>query len=157
MKPLARMNGQVMLWYPKFCKMDDTMGRGGQLRSFEAVFSPLGEDGLPKKAWDRESGIPHTDVIDYWKRYDISMILKENWSDLEEDLAGKIRVYMGDVDTFYLEGATELLGERIDEMGIDAKVEMFPGKDHMNLLDDKLNHRIMKEMTDVFRRNHAEQ
>lgn len=156
MKPLARRNGTVMLWYPKFCRMDDTMGRGGQLRSFEAVFSPLGDDGLPKKAWDRKTGVPHTDVVESWKRYDISLILKNKWSELEGNLAGKIRVYMGDVDTFYLEGATRLLGERVAELGIDAKVEMFPGKDHMNLIDDELESRIMSEMTEVLRLNHPE-
>lgn len=156
-KPLARMNGSVMLWYQNFCNMDDTLGRGGQLRSFEAVFSPLGEDGLPQQAWDRASGVPNTSVIDYWKRYDISKILEQRWSELESRLAGKIRVYMGDVDTFYLDEATRLLGQRIDTLGIDATVEMFPGKDHMNLLDPAMHGRIMREMTEAFRKNHPEQ
>ncbi len=156
-KPLARRQGQVMIWYPDFCVMDDAIGRGGQLRSFEAVFSPRGEDGLPLKAWDRKTGKPNPEVIEYWKRYDISLILKERWAELEERLAGKIRVYMGDVDTFYLDDATRLLGQRIDSMGIDAVVEMFPGKDHMNLLDRELRGRIMREMTEVFRKNHSEQ
>jgi len=155
-KPLARRNGKVMLWYKDFCRMDDTIGRGGQLRSFEAVFSPRGEDGQPLKAWDRETGIPNPNVIEYWQRYDISKILQNKWKDLEPNLAGKIRVYMGDVDTFYLDDATRLLGQRIKEMGIDAVVEMFPGKDHMNLLDPELDRRIMSEMTEVFRKNHAE-
>lgn len=156
-KPLARVNGKVMLWYQGFCRMDDTLGRGGQLRSFEAVFSPRGEDGLPMQAWDRTTGVPNTSVVDYWKRYDISKILKERWTELESQIAGKIRVYMGDVDTFYLDEATRLLGQRIDEMGIDATVEMFPGKDHMNLLDRDFIGRIMREMTEAFRKNHPEQ
>lgn len=155
-KPLARANGRVLLLYQNFCRMDDTLGRGGQLRSFEAVFSPLGDDGLPMQAWDRTTGIPNKNVIEYWKRYDISKILQDRWSELEPQLAGKIRVYMGDVDTFYLDEATRLLGQRIDEMGIDATVEMFPGKDHMNLLDANFIGRIMREMTEVFRKNHPE-
>lgn len=156
-KPLARRNGQVMLWYQNFCRMDDILGRGGQLRSFEAVFSPRGEDGLPVEAWDRETGIPNPEVIEYWKRYDISRILQERWGELKGELAGKIHVYMGDVDTFYLEEATRLLGERVKSMGIDAVVEMFPGKDHMNLVDRNLRGRIMREMTEAFHKNHAGQ
>ena len=155
-KPLARRNGEVMLWYQNFCKMDDALGRGGQLASFEAVFSPKGDDGKPTKAWDRETGIPNPEVIEYWKRYDISRILQERWGALEGELAGKIHVYMGDVDTFYLEEATRLLGQRVESMGIDATVEMFPGKDHMNLLDRDLRARIMQEMTEAFRANHKE-
>ena len=156
-KPLGRMNGKAILMYPDFCVMDDTLGRGGQLRSFEAVFSPLGDDGLPMKAWDRTTGIPNQEVIDYWKRYDISRTLQQDWGKLKDRLAGKINVFMGDMDTFYLEGATRLLGERVQEMGIDASVEMFPGKDHMNLVDPALKGRIMREMTEALRANHPEQ
>ncbi len=156
-KPLGRMNGKAILMYPDFCVMDDTMGRGGQLRSFEAVFSPIGDDGLPMKAWDRTTGIPNQEVIEYWKRYDISRMLQQDWGKLKDRLAGKINVFMGDMDTFYLEGATRLLGERVNAMGIDAVVEMFPGKDHMNLVDARLRSRIMQEMTAAFRKNHPEQ
>jgi hypothetical protein len=155
-KPLGRMNGKAILMYPDFCVMDDTLGRGGQLRSFEAVFSPLGDDGLPMKAWDRTTGIPNQEVIDYWKRYDISRTLQQDWGKLKDRLSGKINVFMGDMDTFYLEGATRLLGERVQEMGIDASVEMFPGKDHMNLVDPALKGRIMREMTEALRANHPE-
>jgi len=155
-KPLARMQGRTLLWYPDFCKMDDAMGRGGQIRSFEAVFSPKGEDGLPKYAFDRVTGLPDKEVIEYWKQYDISLILQQNWNQLKDKLAGKVHVYMGDMDTFYLEGATVFLGERLKSLGSDAVVEMFPGKDHMNLVDKKLQRRIMLEMTEAFRKNHAE-
>lgn len=155
-KPLARMNGRTLLWYADFTKMDDAMGRGGQIRSFEAVFSPLGEDGLPRYAFDRQTGLPNPEVIEYWKRYDIGLILEKKWAEMEEQLSGKIHVYMGDEDTFYLENATRLLGERLKAIGSDAVVEMFPGKDHMNLLDKNLRRRIMLEMTAAFRKHHPE-
>ena len=111
---------------------------------------------MPKKAWDRKTGVPYPEVIEAWKSYDISLILEKRWKELEPNLAGKIRVYMGDVDTFFLDEATRLLGQRIKSMGIDAVVEMFPEKDHMNLLDPGLKGRIMREMTEVFRKNHPE-
>jgi hypothetical protein len=153
-KPLARRNGVVMLTYPGFCKMDDVLGEGGQLRSFEAVFSPRGDDGKPMMCWDRETGKPDPEIVEYWKRYDISKKLSENWTELEPKLAGKIHVYMGDVDTFYLDEATRLLGQRMKELGSDAVIEMFPSKDHMNLLDRSLRKRISQEMAEKFHQNH---
>ena len=155
-KPLGRIRGRAILMYPDFSAMDDAMGRGGQLRSFEAVFSPRGDDGEPLQAWDRKTGIPNPEVIEYWKRYDISLTLQRDWNKLKGNLAGKINVFMGDMDTFYLEGATRLLGERVQEMNIDAVVEMFSGKDHMNLVDRKLRSRIMQEMTAALQKNHPE-
>jgi hypothetical protein len=155
-KPLARRQGKVMLWYADFCKMDDAMGRGGQIRSFEAVFSPKGKDGLPRFAFDRKTGLPDPEVIEYWKRYDIGLTLQNNWDQLKDKLAGKVHVYMGDVDTFYLEGATVLLGQRLQSLGSDAVVEIFPGKDHGSLMTRSLRKRIKMEMTDAFRKNHPE-
>ncbi len=153
-RPLARRGERIMAYYENFTKMDDVLGRGGQIRSFEAVFSPLDENQIPKKCWDRETGIVRSDVVDYWKQYDISLKLKNNWAELESRLKSKIHVYMGDTDTFYLEGATILLGERLKKLGSDAVIEIFPGKDHMNLLDRNLRARINKEMSEQFRKSH---
>ncbi|MBT4865098.1 MAG: hypothetical protein HON53_08275, partial [Planctomycetaceae bacterium] len=46
-RPLARVNGQVRLWYKGFADMEWVLGYGGQLHSFEAAFSPRGKDGKP--------------------------------------------------------------------------------------------------------------
>ena len=126
-KPLARRGSQVMIWYPDFAKMDDTLGRGGQLRSFEAVFSPLDEKGLPAKMWNRSTGEVDPKVVEAWKKYDIQLILKNNWSELAPLLKGKMHILMGTEDTFYLNGATELLGKSLTELGSDAKVTLIPG------------------------------
>ena len=153
-RPLARRGEQVLVDYKDFTQMDDVLGEGGQIRSFDAVFSPQIEGGIPARLWDRESGLVNKDILEYWKQYDISRLLEQNWSELEPDLKGKIHVYMGDIDTFYLEGATRLLGQRLQGLGSDAVVEMFPGKDHMNLLDTKLRSRIQREMSQQFWKNH---
>ena len=92
--------------------------------------------------------------MEYWKQYDISLLLKNNWSTLAPKLESKIHVYMGDLDTFYLEGATIKLGERMEELGSDAVVEIFPGKDHSSLMTPTLRNRILKEMSDQFWKHH---
>jgi hypothetical protein len=57
---------------------------------------------------------------------------------------------MGGADTFYLDGATRLLQESLKRLGSDAKVEIFPGRDHGTLLDAALRKRIATEMAAQF-------
>ncbi|MBC8289485.1 MAG: hypothetical protein H8E37_04120 [Planctomycetes bacterium] len=156
-RPLARVRGQVLLWYKGFDSMEWTLGPGGQLHSFEAVFSQRGENGKPKLAWDRKTGVVNTKTTENWKKYDINLILKENWKALGPKLNGKLHVYMGDVDTFYLEGATILLKKTLADLGSDAVVEIQPGKDHMNLLDGRMRQRIRQGMVELFLKAHPEE
>jgi hypothetical protein len=145
-RPLARSGSKVLVRYKPFSDMEVVMGRGGQLFSFEAVFSPRGKDGKPMPLWDRNTGVIDRDVAKAWERYDIRLVLERNWPTLGPKLAGKVHVYMGSEDTFYLEGATKLLGESLKKLGSDAVVEIFPGRNHGNLIDADLRKRIAREM-----------
>jgi dienelactone hydrolase len=85
-------------------------------------------------------------VAKSWESYDIRLILERNWKTLGPKLAGKLHVYMGDEDTFYLDGATRLLQKSLKDLKSDAVVEMFPGRNHGNLIDAELRKRIAAEM-----------
>lgn len=146
LRPLARRGDQVMLRYKPFSDMEDMMGHGGQLGSFEAVFGPRGKDGRPVQLWDRKTGKIDVNVAKTWEKYDIRLVLERNWKTLGPKLAGKIHVYMGGMDTFYLDGATRLLKKSLRDLGSDAVVEIFPKRNHGNLVDAKLRERIAKEM-----------
>lgn len=148
-KPLARNGSQVMIWYPDFAKMDDTLGRGGQLRSFEAVFSPLDDKGLPARMWNRQTGKVDPKVVDAWKKYDIQLLLRNKWTTLAPKLSGKMHVLMGTEDTFYLDGATKLLGETLKELGSDAEVILVPGS-HGSILTGEYIARRKKQMEETF-------
>ncbi|MSR31506.1 MAG: enterochelin esterase [Gemmataceae bacterium] len=150
-RPLGRRGDQPFLFYKPFSDMEVVVGRGGQLGSFEAVFSPKGADGQPRKLWDRKTGKIDQETAQAWKKYDIRLIVEQNWPKLKNKLAGKLHVYMGEKDTFYLEGATRLLGDSFKKLGSNAMVEIFPGKDHSSLLDASLRARITKEMADSLR------
>ena len=152
LRPLARKGGKVLVRYRPFSDLEAVMGRGGQLFSFEAVFSPKGADGKPRLLWDRATGRVDADVAKTWERYDIRLILERNWKTLGPKLADKIHVYMGDEDNFYLEGATLLLKQSLAKLGSDAVVELFPGRDHSTLMDAALRRRIAREMADQYRR-----
>jgi hypothetical protein len=145
-RPIARRGEKPVLYFDDFSRMEDALGDGGQLRSFEAVFSPLGPDGRPRRLWDRASGAIDQEVARAWEAYDIRLVLERNWDRLGPRLAGKLHVLTGARDTFYLEGAVRLLKESLAALGSDAVVEIIPGKDHSSILDAALSARLDREM-----------
>ncbi len=153
-RPLARVGGQVILKYRDFDHMETVLGPGGQLHSFEAVFSPRGKDRKPLLVWNRETGEVNTAIAKTWEKYDIRLILERNWKTLGPKLQGKLHVFMGDQDTFYLEGATKLLKASLEKLPGDAIVEIHKGKDHGSLMSTQLRDRIRREMTAAFLKHH---
>lgn len=156
-RPIARRGNAAVLYYKPFSDMETVMGRGGQLYSFEAVFSPKDGNGKPRQLWDRTTGAIDLETARYWERYDIRLQLERNWASLAPRLIGKIHVFMGDLDTFYLEGATKLLKESLARLGSDAVIEIVPGKDHGSLMTTELYQRIATEMADAYRKHHSSQ
>lgn len=129
-RPLARDGQRIMLLYRDFVAREEVLGPGGQIHSFEAVFSPKLEDNTPALVFDRNTGEVNTKVAELWKPYDIRLQLAEHWQELAPALAGKARVYAGSMDTFYLEGAAALLKEWVDETQADMFVEVVEGLRH---------------------------
>lgn len=107
---------------------------GGQFSSFDYVFSPRGPDGRPMPLFDKKSGKIDREVAKAWEKYDIGLVLKRNWTRLGPLLRGKLRIYMGTLDTFRLEGATKLLKEDLEELGSDAEILLVEGRDHGSLV-----------------------
>lgn len=132
-----------------FDRMEQVLGPGGQLHSFEAVFSPRGNDGAPRLLWDRETGAIDPETARAWEAYDIRLVLERNWEALGPRLAGKLHVFMGGEDTFYLDGAVRLLKESLEKLESDAVLEIHEGKDHRTLLTDELRLRIRHEMAEA--------
>lgn len=147
-RPIARRNGQVAVWWDDFDRMEQVLGNGGQFQSFEAVFSPRQADGQPQKLWDRTTGAIDPATAEAWEGYDIRQVLERNWPDLGPRLKGKLHVFMGDQDNFYLNGATTKLKETLQRLGSDAVVEIHAGKDHGSLITPALRDRIRKEMAE---------
>jgi putative esterase len=91
-----------------------TRSRSGQQWDiWEAVYSPVGEDGYPRRIWDKRTGVIDPAVAAYWKEhYDLSDILRREWHrGLGRKLQGKINLYVGDMDNYYLNNAVYLVEE----------------------------------------------
>jgi hypothetical protein len=83
---------------------------GGQFDIWEAVYSPVGADGYPKPIWNKLTGEIDGSVAVYWREnYDLGYILKRDWKKLGPKLAGKLHIYVGEADNYYLNNAVYLV------------------------------------------------
>jgi hypothetical protein len=86
-------------------------GRSGeQYDVWQAVWGPVGADGYPAPIYDKVTGEIDHKVAEYWRQhYDLEAILERNWTKLGPDLAGKIHIYVGSDDTYFLNNAVYLM------------------------------------------------
>ncbi|MCS7026613.1 MAG: hypothetical protein NZV14_17590 [Bryobacteraceae bacterium] len=85
---------------------------GQQFDIWEAVYSPVGPDGYPKRIWNKETGEIDPTVAAYWREnYDLRHILERDWGKLGPLLKGKLHIYCGDMDNYYLNNAVYLMEE----------------------------------------------
>ena len=95
--------------------LGDKSRSGGQFDIWEATYSPQGEDGYPVRLWDKMSGKINHDVAEYWlENYDLRHILERDWDKLGEKLKGKIHIYCGDMDNYYLNNAVYLMEDFLE-------------------------------------------
>ena len=82
---------------------------GDQWDIWQAVFGPVGPDGYPAPIWDKLTGEIDRKVAEFWKQnYDLRYILERDWKTLGPKLRGKIHIYVGDMDNYYLNNAVYL-------------------------------------------------
>ena len=133
--PLIRDKGKVIATFEQFARLERTLGAyGGQLASFDWVFSPRGADGRPQPMFDRDTGKVDASVVAYWRdHYDIAHRLQAQWPELKPDLDGKIHLIIGTADTFYLDGAAHRLKDVLDGLHARSDIRFLPGKTHFDL------------------------
>ena len=91
--------------------VNGTRGRSGeQIDIWSAVFGPLGDDGYFEPLFDKMTGAIDPEVAEYWRdNYDLLHYLRRNWPQVGPKLVGKLRVYTGTMDNFYLDVAVREL------------------------------------------------
>jgi enterochelin esterase-like enzyme len=144
---LVRERGKEVESLRDYAQQERVLGDyGGQMSSFEWVFSPRGRDGRPEQLFDRVTGLIDTGVAHAWEEYDIARILRDNWPSLGPKLQGKIHIYVGDADSFHLDSSVALLDKELKELGAGAEVISVPGRNHFDLYQGGLSIHIAKEM-----------
>ncbi|NIJ93100.1 hypothetical protein FHT12_001797 [Xanthomonas campestris] len=133
--PLIRDQGKVVADLETFARLERVLGPyGGQLTSFEWVFSPRGPDGRPLPMFDRDTGTVDPAVVAYWRtHYDIAARVAAQWPTLKPDLDGKIHLIVGTADTFYLDGAARKFQAVLDGLGAKSDFRYLEGRSHFDL------------------------
>jgi pimeloyl-ACP methyl ester carboxylesterase len=105
-----------------------------QMDTYDDVFSPVRADGMPVRLLDRATGAIDPAVAAYWEtHYDMTHLLVTRWSTLGPLLNGKLHVFVGDRDTFHLEGSVMLMRDALTKLGSDAEIGIAPGDDHWQI------------------------
>ncbi len=133
--PIMRDHGKELATFEEFARNERVLGPyGGQIASFEWVFSPRGKDGAPLPLFDRKTGDVDSAVVAYWHdHYDLAYIVKTTWSERGKDLRGKIHVFVGTADTFYLDGAAHKMEAVLKGLDAGAHFTYIPDRTHFDL------------------------
>ena len=150
---LIRMEGKGVQSAPDFALQERVLGEyGGQIASFNWVFSPRGKDGRPMPFFDPATGRIDPEVTDYWEaHYDIANILRKNWKKIGPKVDGKIHLTVGTADTIYLNESAQLLEQTIKSLGGKADFTYMEGRSHFDLYQGDLLEQIARQMYAIAR------
>jgi len=158
-RPAAReVNGEVLWTMRHEVQVENVLGRGnsytlsgGQWGAWNAVYGLRGADGLPVPLWDPHTGSIDRAVAAEWKRYDLRLILQEHWSTLGPKLGGKIHVWVGDADNYFLNNAVHMLDDFLSQASPPpgGYIRYGPGMGHVTM--PMTLYAMMKEMEERYR------
>lgn len=97
--------------------LGDKSRSGGQYDIWQAVFGPEGPDGYPKPIFDKESGDIDPAVAAYWREhFDLTHVVARDWATLGPKLQGKLHIYVGSADTFFLNDAVYFAQDTLESL-----------------------------------------
>ena len=97
--------------------LGDNTRSGQQYDIWQAVFSPVGSDGYPKPIFDKKSGVIDHSVAEYWRNnYDLTHIIERDWPILAPKLQGKLHIYVGTADNYYLTDSVYYAQQRLEAL-----------------------------------------
>jgi hypothetical protein len=139
-RPAAReINGDVRYTMRHEVQREIVLGRGDNWTlsgkdwgSWNATFSPRGEDGLPLPLWDGKTGKINPKVAEHWQKYDLRLHLAKNRATLAPKLRGKLHIWVGEADDYFLNNAVHLLDDflKTAKPAFEAKITFGPRRDH---------------------------
>jgi len=129
-RPLGKAGGETLFTYREISDMEDRTGNNGFLATFEAQFSPAGENGEPRRLWDRRTGTVDPAVVAHWRQFDISLRLRENWPALKDKLSGKLFIYVSAAEEADLCSPVRRLDEEMKKLDADVFVRVLDKGNH---------------------------
>ena len=149
------VNGDIRLTMRREVGVENLLGRGnnwtlsgGQWGAWNAVYGPRGANGLPVPLWDPRTGKIDHQVAEQWKKYDLRLVMEENWKTLGPKLRGKLHIAVGEADNFFLNNGVHLLDDFLAHADppYGGRIVYGPGKGHGWF--DVTMPQMMKEMAE---------
>lgn len=162
--PSYRVGDQVRLTVRVENAMERVLGpegeSGQQWASWMAAFGPKdAKTGLPKPLFNLQTGEIDKSVVERFKKYDISAILRSDPAKYGPIFRDHIRIIAGEKDNFYLNNAVDLLRKELDKVKmLSAKsgpetgyVEIRPGADHGVIASPESTNAVWGEIEAYFK------
>jgi hypothetical protein len=116
-RPGARdVSGEVRYTMRHECQLENVLGlgdswahSGGQWGAWNATYGPKGPDGRPVPIWSPATGAIDHKAAAHWKTYDLRGVLEANWAVLGPKLEGKLHIWIGEADDYFLNNAVHRL------------------------------------------------
>lgn len=121
------------------CQVENVLGfgdnwvtSGKDWCSWNGVFGPRGPNGRPIPLWNPKTGVIDPKVAEHYRKYDLRHILETNWKTLAPKLQGKIHVWVGDADDYFLNNAVHLLNQAVKRFDppFDGSITIAPHQGH---------------------------
>lgn len=112
---------------------DSYTGSGQQWGAWNAVYSPRGSDGRPLPLWEPRTGKIHIQAVQAsWEKYDLRLVMERQWKTLGPKLRGKIHIWVGDADDYFLDGGVHRLDFFLKTARplAEARIEFGQGQRH---------------------------
>jgi hypothetical protein len=155
-RPAARdVTGEVRYTMRHECSLENVLGRGdswamsgGQWGAWNAAYGPRGGDGRPVLLWDPRTGAINRAAAAHWKEYDLRRVLEQDWAVLGPKLRGKLHIWVGDADDFFLNNGVHQLDEFLSRAQPAYKGSITYGMGHGHCWMGISEREMMKQMAE---------
>lgn len=124
-----------------------------QWDSWLAAWGPRGAGGHPADLYDPATGTLDHAVAERYRSHDIGDLLRKNPGTLGPIFKQRVRLIVGDQDSFYLNEAVALLKQDVDRLsflvlpeGDHGYIKIVPGADHGTVLRSTEGREVVPEM-----------
>jgi hypothetical protein len=129
------------------CILEDVVGEFGQVRTWEATFSPITNDGEVALLFDRETGAITRKVAEAWKNFDMALLVNRNPEKFGEIVSERFHIFVSKDDPYGLSYSVELFENVLKNNGLGCDIKYYEGLGH-NVWTDSLReyiHRIIDD------------
>lgn len=131
-----------------YAQLEYVLGEFGQVRTWEATYSPRNQDGSIAELFDRNTGDIDPEVAEYWQKFDMAKIIANDPAKYRELLSGKLHIFVAMDDPYGLNKSVELIDELLEINEVEADIQFFTGLGH-NVWTDELREHIHNCMDDL--------